>query len=635
MQKWFNDGYFSSDLPMRRVLYDTHWTTVEELKQRANGENIFLSPLLAPIPTSNRGNGSPMQSYPTLDNVFNEPYQPSPIRTLRTSTLESYLGGGSLPSDSPSSSVGASHFGNPSPDPGAFGGRDVKPYFGNEHLVSRLPNFGPQDHIAPFPDRRSIGHEYPNAGINIQQPAFGNFASDRDPSFNGYMYNPAQVSHDQWMMGSNNIPASIYAGGREPAGRFSYTASSEAFIPDIDQGRAEHVHHDPAARAFNPGAIYTDENLGAFNGHIPGSNEVHHGYGQYVVAGQLAFQNDEELLAPLVRDLQDINPQSNTLTGFRSLNIDSTPSKSPQTSNASFSPAPIQSPWKTLSSLSSSVPNVASPVPISSWNPEPSPIATPEHKDPVVAAPLPSIAEGSRNGAVPKDDLEVSPKPQIPGKPQKKVASPAPKKAYPRDTSDSAPISEASAPQSTQSAAKAIPIATLVPQESATAPAVSKTAWAKEEEATKKKATTPSISLREIQEAEAKKVEVRKAAEREKEKMARVSTVVESKEDIQPFTASWGLPTSQTGSRGSVPIREATTPAAQTPIVAPVWTTPVKQPTAKKSMKEIQEEEESRKKFAAKEVASAQAAAKRGYAESTTKVCANELWPRCRTYLLI
>ncbi len=220
MQKWYNDGYFSSDLPMKRVLYDTHWTTVEELIQRANGENIFLSPLLAPIPTNNRGNGSPMQSYPTLDNVFNEPYQPSPIRTLRTSTLESYLGNGSLPSDSPSSSVSASQFGNPSPDPGAFGGREVKPYFGNEHLVPRLTNFGPQDHVAPFPDRRPIGHEYSNAGINMQQqgPAFGNFASDREPSFNGYMYNAAQVSHDQWMMGSNNIPASMYAGGRELAG---------------------------------------------------------------------------------------------------------------------------------------------------------------------------------------------------------------------------------------------------------------------------------------------------------------------------------------------------------------------------------------------------------------------------------
>ena len=47
--------------------------------------------------------------------------------------------------------------------------------------------------------------------------------------------------------------------------------------------------------------------------------------------------------------------------------------------------------------------------------------------------------------------------------------------------------------------------------------------------------------------------------------------------------------------------------------------TPVKD---KRSLKEIQEEEESRKKFAAKEVAVAQAAAKRGYAESTSKVCA-------------
>ena len=401
------------------------------------------------------------------------------------------------------------------------------------------------------------------------------------------------------------------------------TAPSEVGIPDIDQGHAENVHLDQAARGFNSGAIYTNENLGAFNGHIPGSNEVHHGYNQYDIAGQPAFQIvQEEPLAPLVRDLADNNPQSDTLTAFRNLNVDSTPSKSPQTSAASFPPAPIQSPWKTLTGLStSSIANLASPAPISSWNPEPSPIATPEHKDTVAAAPLPNNADGSPNGAVPENDLDVFPEPQVPVKMQKKTVSPATKKASSKDTLDTAPISGTSIPQLTQSAATVPPVTTPAPQEpsATTAP---KAAWAKEEEPTKKKSTAPSISLREIQEAEAKKLELRKAAEREKEKMARASIVVDSKEDIPPFTASWGLPTSQTGSRTSVPIREAAPPAVQTPIAAPVWTTPVKQPTAKKSMKEIQEEEESRKKFAAKEVAVAQAAAKRGYAESTSKVCA-------------
>ncbi len=349
---------------------------------------------------------------------------------------------------------------------------------------------------------------------------------------------------------------------------------------------------------------------------------MHHGYNQYDIAGQPAFQNvQEEPLAPLVRDLADNNPQSDTLTAFRNLNIDSTPSKSPHTSTASFPPAPIQSPWKTLTGLStSSIASHASPAPISSWNPEPSPIATPEHKDTVVTTPLPNNADGSSNGVVPQNDLEVSPEPHVPVKMQKKVASPATKKASSKDTLDTAPVFETSVPQSTQSVAAVPPVTTPAPQEPF-ATIAPKTAWAKEEEPAKKKSTAPSISLREIQEAEAKKLESRKAAEREKEKVARASTVVDSKEDIQPFIASWGLPTSQTGLRASVPIREAAPPAVQTPIAAPVWTTPVKQPTAKKSMKEIQEEEEIRKKFAAKEVAVAQAAAKRGYAESTTKVC--------------
>jgi PERQ amino acid-rich with GYF domain-containing protein len=212
MQKWYNAGYFSSDLPMKRVVYDTHWTTVEELIQKANGENIFLSPLVASIPI-NHGNGSPSQTYPLPDGASSEPFQPAPIRTLRTSTLESYLNGGSIASDSPSSSVGASHFANPSPDPGAFGGRDIKPYYGGD-VAGRLNNFGVQD-LSPYPDRRPLGHEYPNNAMNVppQGPSFGNFVSDRDPIYNAYSYNQQPIAHDPWMM-----PSTMFAGGRELTG---------------------------------------------------------------------------------------------------------------------------------------------------------------------------------------------------------------------------------------------------------------------------------------------------------------------------------------------------------------------------------------------------------------------------------
>lgn len=119
-----------------------------------------------------------------------------------------------------------------------------------------------------------------------------------------------------------------------------------------------------------------------------------------------------------------------------------------------------------------------------------------------------------------------------------------------------------------------------------------------------------------------KKLEARKAAERDRERAARVANGAASpQEDFQPFTASWGLPTSQAGrapvSTGS---KDSTSTAATaTTPTTPVWTNTAKPQVVKKSMKEIQEEEERRKKLAAKEKETVAAAAKRGYAETTTK----------------
>jgi PERQ amino acid-rich with GYF domain-containing protein len=152
---------------------------------------------------------------------------------------------------------------------------------------------------------------------------------------------------------------------------------------------------------------------------------------------------------------------------------------------------------------------------------------------------------------------------------------------------------------------------------------VPKPAWATEDDAKKGKA---SLGLREIQEAEAKKAEARKVAERERLARAQVSTPPAVVEDAQPFTASWGLPTSQTGARTAVTPRggeAVATPAAS----APVWTSTSTAP-AKKTMKEIQEEEERRKKMGLKESMVA-TAARRGYAETTFKVNAKPL--KCRT----
>jgi PERQ amino acid-rich with GYF domain-containing protein len=106
-------------------------------------------------------------------------------------------------------------------------------------------------------------------------------------------------------------------------------------------------------------------------------------------------------------------------------------------------------------------------------------------------------------------------------------------------------------------------------------------------------------------------------------------------EDSQTFTASWGLPTSQVGAKSSakdspgimVPSADASTSTSVTlssptnPSSAPlaaVWTNTQK-PATKKSMRDILDEEERRKKAAFKEPVAANAP-RRAYAETTNKV---------------
>lgn len=111
----------------------------------------------------------------------------------------------------------------------------------------------------------------------------------------------------------------------------------------------------------------------------------------------------------------------------------------------------------------------------------------------------------------------------------------------------------------------------------------------------------PSPSLREIQQAETRKAEAREAAK----KSAKVNPAPPSKPNVVSPTAtepavagSWGLP--QVGARSNAP------PAATTTANGPAWT---KTPVGKKSMKEIQEEEEKRKKAVAAKESQAAAAA--------------------------
>ncbi|EUC61709.1 GYF domain protein [Rhizoctonia solani AG-3 Rhs1AP] len=162
-----------------------------------------------------------------------------------------------------------------------------------------------------------------------------------------------------------------------------------------------------------------------------------------------------------------------------------------------------------------------------------------------------------------------------------------------------------------------VPVSALTPPSpvisTPVSPPAHATAWATAED------KTTSLSLRDIQQAEARKAEARKAAER----VTKASAPVLVAEETVNVTGSWGLP--QVGARANA---SASAAAANN---GPAWTKPAAAPSGKKSMKEIQEEEERRKKAVAAAASanatketpaatSAQQAAKRAYADSAKNV---------------
>jgi len=147
-------------------------------------------------------------------------------------------------------------------------------------------------------------------------------------------------------------------------------------------------------------------------------------------------------------------------------------------------------------------------------------------------------------------------------------------------------------------------------------PPPAKTVWSKDDDG--KKPSGVSIGFREIQEAEAKQSEVRKAAlERERATTAARNISTPTEDPPVPTTTSWGLPTSQVQAGR----KEPTSTGSPTPAV-PVWTNVVKPPATKKTMKEIQEEER-RKKVEQQQVQEKEtinAAVRRSHAEAVAKV---------------
>ncbi len=613
MQKWHDEGYFTADLLMRRTHLDTDWTSVGELTRRIGGPQIFLTPIMPTLPPGlSRHVDSPQHIYAIPQDQFNVPFQPAPIRSLRSSTLDTYLGSSNV-SDSPASSLGAGRYSNGSPDPNAFGGR--------------AGNF-----ISPDPGVSGRRHNFVDGGMDHR--SFGQFAPNRSTTVDGtYSVNGSFVS--------NPWPNS--------------TGNAVAIGSGFDSGRAS-AELSPLPSSFH------NNGLGST---LPG------GFGP--VASQDNLHTTSAFGGTDFRSLDPI-PDASSPSTFNSYNAfpnqtfiqqpsEPIPARIPQQSISDGSSAAPVSPWGNVQDALASAPRRGGPFdlnhPASTNSSLPEQTASPSPwgtsgslpragiSKTVDSSPWPApvrtAAENRKEDAfvthsLPKDDFRQNQSSNAESTvPQALAQSPEPTPAEMQADSLNASSNRKSrgTKVSVPSKQSVIQPAPRPPSPTASSPIpVHKPAWVKDDDAGKLSGV--SLSLREIQEAEAKQAEARKAAERERERTRAAASASTINDEIQPFIASWGLPTSQAGSRANnIQIKETSSASVPTPTTAqPVWTTTTKAPTTKKTMKEIQEEEEKRRKLAAKETA-ASVASRRAYAETTVKVNYTSFYTICICLCLV
>lgn len=609
MQKWYDDGYFALELPMKRVQYDREWLTVGELVQRASSDKIFLSPLRTNAPPGlTKRDSASLHSVNQLsvDSVFNNPYQPSPIRSLRSSTLDTF--NGSNPSDSPSSSIG--HFGNNSPDPMAFNGtvgnNGGNPY-GIQESISGL-GFGGSMDLGGL--RRTHLQEYAQ-DPRLHSPSYGAMLNHGFNN-NGYTNQYGAVQSSPW--GTAHDPFTAYNNGNYNTGGYDAHA---AFNPQVP--------NQVINNQINP-LLYGGADLNQLNS--PGNQfTVHSGQVNHV-----GVNEQQNLERGFGQQYQQATDSAEVKAIDQQVNLGLPVSPSPKSS------APAA--WDSIqpNAINTAVPTSSSQS--SPWGQPQQPAATQPAVVPKDASPWVLASQGVLETPwQPPIDPEVAPTvaklEKLVEDPQELQEEPAATETPALPTPAASPPAEATPPTTTKSgkknkAAKPAPVPVPTPSPPASAspspspvPASStpsqKAPWAKDDK--KKAKAAPTISLREIQDAEAKAAEARKVKEgKERASRLAASASAEVPEEVQAFT--WGLPTSQAGSRSASFVKDApaASPNPTTPNAA-VWTNAAK-PAVKKTMKEIQEEEERRKKTATKETV-ASAAAKRAYAESTTKVSAS------------
>ena len=675
MQKWYEEGYFAIDLLMRRASLDEVWTPVGELAQRAGGEKIFFfdfdAPAAPPGLSRRETSRDPVQQREL--NGYNAPYQPVPTRSVHPPTLDSYFASSSPASNSPSSSFGAGQFGNNSPDPVAFGGLVGSP------LSSTDPSIGPRSGNVVDPAfvgvrRTSYADNHLEQGFNVRA-GLPNTGSVRTSSMDSYGFNTSIPTQPPWPS-SNSVhsaPLRIRTNSYEHKGPSPFsphpsTGLDPAYSGDSSLTRGLTVQHEPLGHTYGnvsqrdlsrlgPRDIYqleqrTGLGLGGFDGtpsvspfdspvqHQPFPQSPSTNFAPSQHAGNASIPPTLSLSQPTWNDTAESAPKR---TGLSPFDVTPYPTSRNTTSTRTVPPPPAQSwgaPIKQPTPNESSQPpwfNASQGIIDGGWGHVPGPHSL------TVSNLTQHTQQQESPEAFARESAAALDSPLEPTPPQDTLPQPAQSSSIPGPTESAPQLAKPGRKFSVQANSAQptaptplTPVATQPVKESTPPPPVismpTKPVWSTEDD--KKKSVGGPTSLREIQEMEAKKQEARKAAERERSR-APATVAAPVSEDSQTFTASWGLPTSQVGAKSSakdapgimvpsasastsasVPLSSPTNPSSAPPVA--VWTNTQK-PAAKKSLRDILDEEEKRKKAAFKEPVATNAP-RRAYAETTNKV---------------
>ena len=679
MQKWYEEGYFTVDLLMRRVSLDEVWTPVGELAQRAGSERIFFFNFDAPaVPPGLSRRREPSQDAVQQQretNGYNAPYQPVPTRSVHPSALDSYFASSSPASNSPSSSFGAGRFGDNSPDPAAFGGLAGVPMSSTEPPVASRS--GSVVDSAFVGRRMGYADTHFDQGFNIRA-GLANTGPARTSSVDSYSLNSSIPSQPPWTS-SNSVHSaslSLRSNSYDQKGPGPFTSHLSAGLDLPYSGETSlsglATQHDPLGQTYSnvnqrdlsrlgSRDLYQLEHrtglgLGGFDGTpsvSPFDSPVQHQPFPQSPSLNLASPVSQQasttsamaptaaiptsipptlsLSQPAWNDTTESAPKHTALTPFdntafpTSRNTTATRAVPPAQSWAPMKqPTPSessQSPWFNASQgiIDDGWDHISGPhsLTVSNLTQHTQQQESGEvfSRDSVAALDSPvelSHLQEALPPPIQNSSIPVSPEPpQQPARPGRKFSVQI-NSAQLTTPATTQPVKEPTPP----------PSAVSVP---------TKPVWSTEDD--KKKSTGGPTSLREIQEMEAKKQETRRAAERDRPRV-HVAAPAPVSEDSQAFTASWGLPMSQVGVKTSVkdapgaivpsvsPSTSASiaisspTPPSSAPVA--VWTSTQKSAT-KKSMRDILEEEERRKKTASKE-STVPSAPRRAYAESTNKV---------------